>query len=142
MPLITCPDCGVITDLPQINRTADEFCPKCDYPLFWAQAAAGERPATRDGDENLRRLPGTGGRRTIGARSCDECGEHNALTATHCIRCGIEFDAPEIIEEPEPVVVVAPEPEPEPEPDRTWIWWLVALMVLLLIVTVLAIAFA
>ncbi|MDH3754122.1 MAG: zinc finger Ran-binding domain-containing protein [Acidimicrobiia bacterium] len=92
MPVITCPQCGVNADLPQLNRTADEFCVKCDYPLFWAPAATATEQTTESTDANLRRLPGTGGRRTIGSRSCPTCGENNPLTGTECIRCGNPLD--------------------------------------------------
>jgi uncharacterized paraquat-inducible protein A len=98
MPVITCPQCSLVTDLPVIQRSADEFCVKCDFPLFWASAATTVGPAVESTDANLRRLPGSGGRRTVGAKTCPTCGERNPLTGTHCIRCGnpLEIVEPEL----------------------------------------------
>lgn len=139
MPVITCPQCGRVRDLPEINRTADEFCQdeKCDFPLFWASAATATDAEFDDSDASMRRLPGTGGKRTVGAKACPHCGEHNPLTGTHCTRCG------------EALVVAAAElrgeylatPEPYAEQRmrdyRLAMWLLVALVAVLITLAVL-----
>ena len=123
MITITCPDCGNAALFESMRRGADEFCPNCDFPLFWAKT---DMPTGSVGDlvdATRRRLPGTGGRTTIGTRVCPECAELNRLSATHCIRCGADLGPPPPPEpEPEPVVVVmAPPPPPPPAP--TWPLW-------------------
>lgn len=130
MPDIVCPECSQVTSLVAIRRAAEEFCPQCDFPLFWAPNAV---PMATPGSSNattMRRLPGAAGRRQIGTQVCPSCGELNPLTETHCVRCTAEID-PKPVPPPEPVVVV-PEPEPEPVlvvPKRPWwIWLLVAAM--------------
>ena len=97
MPVITCPDCGMVTDIPLVNRTAEEFCVKCDFPLFWAGVSVGGPTHEHDTDANLRRLPGSGGKRALGTRSCPHCGELNELTAVICIRCNMDLDPKEVV---------------------------------------------
>jgi uncharacterized paraquat-inducible protein A len=129
---VTCPECGTVTDLPAIRRSADEFCQHCDYPLFWTPSAA---PVTVPGGNAataLRRLPGAGGRQRIGSKDCPECGELNPYGATACLRCGADLDPKPV----EPAVVVPATPEPQPEPElepaqaTPWWWWLVLVAVL------------
>lgn len=122
MPDIVCPECGHESSFVAIRRAADEFCPQCDYPLFWAPTAV---PMATPGSTNmatLRRLPGAGGRQRVGSKVCPECGELSPLTETHCIRCGADLDPkPEPVPEPEPIrEVVVPPPPPPPEPTRPW----------------------
>lgn len=138
VPVITCPQCQLVTDLPRIDRSADEFCTKCDFPLFWASAATADGPDVEATDANLRRLPGTGGRRTIGARACPTCGEHNPLTATHCLRCGNPMELPP--EELRGDYLPTPAPyEPDETPLRSWVMWsLAAVAVVLLVLLILA----
>lgn len=126
MITITCPDCGNAAMFETMRRGADEFCPNCDFPLFWAK---NDLPTGSLGglvDATRRRLPGAGGRATIGTRVCPECAELNRLSATHCIRCGADLDPPPPLPppepEPEPVVVVVP-PPPMPPPAPTWPLW-------------------
>ncbi|MCU1375300.1 MAG: hypothetical protein JWO68_2586 [Actinomycetia bacterium] len=141
---IMCPSCGTATELDRLSRTADEFCKKCDYPLFWAPVPT--TLATLGGEETaettLRRLPGAGGRRAVASVPCPTCAELNAPTSLVCHRCN------------GPMVLVEPEPEPEPEPElepmpapepitipdeRSNAWWWVALAVGLVLVTVLVV---
>lgn len=132
MPDIVCPECGHEASFVAIRRSSDEFCPQCDYPLFWAPAAV---PMATPGSSNLatlRRLPGAGGRQRVGSKVCPECGELNPVTETHCIRCGSDLDPkplPEPTPEPIRTVMLPPPPAPPPEPTRPW-WVIPALVVL------------
>lgn len=128
---VTCPDCGTTTRIDPSQRGASEFCPKCDYPLFWV---GGRSHATDDedgGDHALRRLPGTGGQVVVGHRVCPNCGELNPLGTRFCIRCSTDMDPPP---PPEPVIVAPPPPpapviEPRPLPNPPWWpWAIVALL--------------
>lgn len=129
MPDIVCPECGQPTHLVAIRRSADEFCTKCDYPLFWAPSAI---PMATPGASNLatlRRLPGAGGRQRVGSKVCPECGELNPLTETLCIRCTSELEPAPIVE-PEPVEeIVVPPPPPPPPPPQRWQWPVIAAIV-------------
>lgn len=126
MTTITCPDCGFQADFERMRRGADEFCPNCDFPLFWAKSDVPMGVLEEAADATRRRLPGAGGRLTIGSRTCPECTELNRLSATHCIRCGADLDPPPPPEPepiPEPIVVVVPPPPPPPAPAPTWPLW-------------------
>jgi uncharacterized paraquat-inducible protein A len=125
VPSLTCPGCGSVSDVERFDKVAEEFCPTCDYPLFWAVSpdvmiyANGEQA-----DTTLKRLPGAGGKRALASAACPTCAELNALDAETCQRCG----GPMVLAEPEPEPEPpAPEPEPEPEPEppkgNDWIWW-------------------
>lgn len=127
---IVCPECGHESSFVAIRRSSEEFCPQCDYPLFWAPSAV---PMATPGSTNtatLRRLPGAGGRHRVGSKVCPECGELSPLTETHCIRCGADLDPKPLPEpEPEPIrQVVVPPPPPPPEPTRPW--WVIPAIVL------------
>src|SRR5712671_2681741 len=91
MSSITCPDCATVVEIADMARTAREFCPACDYPLFWAiqavtpvAASGGSLP----GDGASRRLPGAAGRRPIASAACPTCAELNPVMAETCGRCG------------------------------------------------------
>lgn len=108
---IECPGCQVPTDLDRAEARAESFCPRCDYPLFWAvdeEHAVVERAGNGADqlDPTLRRRPGSAGRRAPG-EPCRACGELNLRRAVFCIRCGTELHPPP----PAP-----PEPEPAPAP--------------------------
>ena len=128
MSEITCPDCGMVLTFETVRRAADEFCPHCDYPLFWAPSNAPVAVSTVGSDATLRRLPGAGGRILVGTRVCPTCGEHNSLAAVVCIRCGSDMDPkePEPEPEPEPVMLQIPPPPPAPPPRRRWWPWALA----------------
>ena len=55
MAEIVCPECGQVTELPAIRRSADEFCRHCDYPLFWAPAAVPLTVSTETHEAMLRK---------------------------------------------------------------------------------------
>lgn len=127
--VVTCPECGQLATVDMARRQAEDFCRRCDFPLFWARGTV----ITPEGEESgasLRRLPGTVGRAATAALICPHCSEPNSPAAEICIRCALSLH-PVDIPEPEPVVVFAPipepEPEPEPEPGFDW-WWIVALV--------------
>ena len=125
---VTCPTCGTLAQLDEVNRDAQAFCRVCDYPLFWIRAAAtGEGEGGLAGDPGLRRLPGTAGLVTVATLSCWNCNEPNAITGIHCIRCGLELHPVPVFElppppppEPEPVVVPEPVPPKPPLIPREW----------------------
>jgi hypothetical protein len=124
---IACPECGLVTSLIAIRRAAEEFCPHCDYPLFWAPTAVPLAIGSAASDATLRRLPGAGGRVLIGTLVCPECGEHNPMSGVDCIRCNSPLFP--IYEEPQPEPPPPPLPPPPPPPAeaRSW-WWLVILL--------------
>jgi ribosomal protein S27AE len=70
---ITCPRCGTASQLAwPMRRSADEFCERCDYPLFWA-------PAFADRDVDLR---------------CPRCDHPNPAGSVYCNRCGEQVEKP------------------------------------------------
>ena len=125
MPEITCPECGHVASFDTVQRSADEFCPNCDYPLFWAPTNVPVAVGTAVSEATLRRLPGAGGRRVLGTKICPACGEHNLLNATVCIRCTADLEpkAPEPVVEPEPVLLQIPPPPTEVAKKRRWWPW-------------------
>jgi hypothetical protein len=142
-----CPICNTPTDADGRGRTADEFCAKCDFPLFWAPAPVTVASLEDEGaaETTLRRLPGAAGRRAVASIPCPHCHELNPPMVLVCHRC-------------EKPMVVAPEPEPEVEEDlepvqeepemipipdeRSNVVWWVALAIGLVFVTVLVILLA
>jgi hypothetical protein len=121
---VECPGCGLVLVGDSSPRpTAAWFCPRCDYPVFWAA------PPSNDGSNGQRRarrrLPGTGGRQALGASACWHCGEMNDLGITSCLRCAATLPKP-VPPEPEPVLVEVPMPVPVPEVVQTVTWPFVA----------------
>jgi len=139
MTVITCPDCGQVTSLDAVRHSADEFCTHCDFPLFWARPEGFASEAIDDTDVSRRRLPGTGGRLTVGHRPCPSCGEQNHISAVRCIRCKALMDPA-----PPPPMYVPPPPfyNPPVEPKSRWKWWywviIGAVVVAALVVVVIA----
>jgi hypothetical protein len=120
---VECPGCGHGVEIEPGRRSAELFCPRCDYPLFWVSPP---RPAEGDeetGDTVLRRLPGAAGIRLRATVPCPVCRELNAVIALLCLRCGADMH-PEPEPEPEPVPEPPPPPPPEPEPVVWWRVWL------------------
>jgi hypothetical protein len=136
---VTCPTCGTVTQLDDVNREAKAFCKVCDYPLFWIRSAGtgeGEGGATGDG---LRRLPGTAGLVTVATVSCWNCDERNPINAIYCIRCGLNLHpAPPVYEPPPPPPEALPAPTTEPIPVKKplippeWVPALIVATILLL----------
>ncbi len=125
--VVTCPECGQLATVDMARRQADDFCRRCDFPLFWARGTV-IAPEGAESGASLRRLPGTVGRAATAALICPHCSEPNSPAAEICVRCALSLH-PVDIPEPEPVVIAPPEPEPEPEPlpekNFDW-WWIVA----------------
>ncbi len=131
---ITCPDCGASAMVELTRRDALDFCPRCDFPLFWARDQVIFSEPIDSNDDALRRLPGTLGRVVIASSPCPHCNEPNLPTATLCVRCGLSLQASTPPAPPQLRPMALPEPAMEPledEPHRWWIWLLVLLTVLL-----------
>lgn len=133
---VTCPECGHVAEVTLNKRDSVDFCPQCDFPLFWtpAQIVLGDGARA---DESLRRLPGTGGRVTVASVPCPHCSESNSLSAITCVRCGLPMA---LAPEPPPPPPPAPAPAPVVVPQQgvpLWLWVLLgitAAMVLALVV--------
>jgi hypothetical protein len=149
MAMLTCPGCGSEVESDPRSKSSEAFCPKCDYPLFWARSAEGNEIIDSDtADTTLRRLPGAGGRQAIASAECPTCAELNLIDAQVCIRCG----GPMVLQatpEPEPEVELQLDPEPEPEPEyfdepkRDWRpWALLALLVVIAVVLLIVLLIA
>lgn len=149
MPRLSCPGCAAVVDLPDLNRSSEEFCPACDFPLFWA--GAGARP-DEEGSLALavRRRPGTAGHTLVATETCPECQELNKPTAVYCARCGAELHrrpAPvEPLADTEPATATTPynpplPPAPAPV-DASRPWWRGWLLVALLFFLLAAVAMA
>lgn len=121
--VVTCPECGQLATVDMARRQAEDFCRRCDFPLFWARGTV-IAPEGAESGASLRRLPGTVGRAATAALICPHCSEPNSPSAEICVRCALSLH-PVDIPEPEPVVIAPPEPEPEPEPlpERGFDWW-------------------
>lgn len=111
---VTCPECGTVADVSAGGRAASDFCPACDYPLFWARATTAPAAGSVTDDARLR-APGTGGTTTASSLPCPACGEQNPPAGVTCLRCAADLrpappPAPEPVPPPVPVVVHAPAP--------------------------------
>jgi hypothetical protein len=143
----TCPTCGTVSYLEELNREADAFCRVCDYPLFWSR---GERVlgGGEGGSVGLRRLPGTAGRVDVATIDCPACQEPNPVARSICIRCGAELrpappPPPPPPLPPPPPPRPLPQPEPVVVPERSWVWlWVLlgvaAVVAIVLLVVLLA----
>ncbi|WP_244930179.1 hypothetical protein [Nocardioides sp. W7] len=133
---VICPECGTSATITINRREAEDFCRRCDFPLFWTPAAIVLDTSSGPASDALRRLPGTAGRVTVGKLDCPHCRESNPVTETHCLRC--QGDLHPVFAAPPAPPVLAPPPDPEPEPDpvqRTpwWVWAGIALTLVLAI---------
>jgi hypothetical protein len=137
---VVCPECGTTATITVNRREAEDFCRRCDFPLFWTPAAIVLDTSSGPSSDALRRLPGTAGRVTVGKLDCPHCRESNPVTETHCLRCQGDLH-PVIAPPPAPPVALPPPPAPEPapEPDPVtpwWVWAVIALTALLAIALV------
>ncbi len=134
---VVCPECGSVAEVTLNRRESGDFCPRCDYPLFWVR---GEVLLDRTGaEESLRRLPGTAGRVSVGSATCPTCAEANKVDAVTCLRCGgpMVLPAAPVVQAPPPPPPPAPAPEPEPERGDQWLWVVAGISAALLVVVVL-----
>ena len=120
---VVCPECGTTATITVNRREAEDFCRRCDFPLFWTPAAIVLDTSSGPASDALRRLPGTAGRVTVGKLACPHCQESNPVTNTHCVRC--QGDLHPVLPPPPPAPVALPAPvEPEePEPEDGLPWW-------------------
>lgn len=109
---VECPGCGLVVVGSDPRASAEWFCPRCDYPLFFARKPAPPEPdGARKGAR--RRLPGVKGRAPVAAGTCWNCGEWNEAGVTACLRCAATLPKPtppqlgpfETVEVPEPELV-------------------------------------
>ncbi|MEI5671628.1 MULTISPECIES: hypothetical protein [unclassified Nocardioides] len=136
---VVCPECGTVATITVNRREAEDFCRRCDFPLFWTPAAIVLDTSSGPSSDALRRLPGTAGRVTVGKLDCPHCRESNPVTETHCLRCQGDLH-PVLPPAPLPPPVLAPPPEPEPVPEKSTPWLLyvgIGLTVLLAIALIL-----
>lgn len=126
---VVCPECGTAATITLNRREAEDFCRRCDFPLFWTPSAIVLDTTGGAASDALRRLPGTAGRVTVGKLDCPHCAESNPVVNTHCVRCQGDLHPVAL---PAPVAPVAPlpPPEPEPEPEQRTPWWVWAGIVL------------
>lgn len=128
---VTCPECGTVTRVRGDRRLASDFCPTCDYPLFWAHPTRTDEAPQESGDDARWRAPGASGSVVASTLACPVCSELNLPTAVTCVRCGSPMTpppppVPAPPPAPAPVVVIQPPPPPAPcgHPDT---WWVVVL---------------
>ena len=117
---VDCPGCGLAVVGESPRPTAAWFCPRCDFPLFWASEPPPVTPPSR---RARRRLPGTGGTVVVGGGSCWHCGEMNEPGVVECIRCAATLPKPV---PPAVPVVEVPVPVRTPVPVRMVTWPYVA----------------
>jgi predicted RNA-binding Zn-ribbon protein involved in translation (DUF1610 family) len=135
--LVNCPECGTAAMIEPTRRDAQDFCSRCDFPLFWRKSQLVLMDAQDTGGASTRRLPGTVGRAAAASVPCPHCTEPNLPVAVVCIRCG----EPMQIVAPPPPPPPAPLPEPvlvpeaivEPERERIWMWVVLAIATALLV---------
>ncbi|HWJ86123.1 MAG TPA: hypothetical protein VNR62_11880 [Cellulomonas sp.] len=128
--VVTCPECGSVAHVRSGQRLASDFCPTCDYPLFWAKPTTADAETQESVDARWR-APGASGTAALSTLACPACSELNLPTAVTCVRCGASMTPPPPPVEPPPpapapVVVVQAPPQQVPcnHPDT---WWVVVL---------------
>lgn len=72
---IVCPECGTASAVALARRDADDFCPTCDYPLFWARPQDRTVPPQDGPDDARRRSPGASGALLLATVPCPVCEE-------------------------------------------------------------------
>ena len=133
--VIPCPECGTPSAIHTDQRLATDFCPTCDYPLFWARPSVAPAGVEGRTDDALRRAPGASGTATPATLACPVCNELNLPNAAVCVRCGADMNPPPPPPPPpppapQPVIIVQPPPPPEPcGHPRTWVVVLVTALV-------------
>ncbi len=130
--VIVCPECGTPSPVALSRRDSHDFCPNCDYPLFWARPQDRTDDGQQGVDDARRRSPGASGALLLATVPCPACSELNLPSAVVCIRCGADMvppppPAPVPVPMPVPVVVAPPPREPEPPLRFPW-WWYLAML--------------
>lgn len=129
---LVCPGCSVPATVTLSRRDADDFCPRCDYPLFWARREDAVGGPDGDVEAARRRSPGTAGADRLVSVPCPACAELNVPGEEWCQRCGADMTPP-----PPPLPVPVPLPEPEaavvparePDPGEPFpLLWLVGML--------------
>lgn len=125
---VRCPECGTITAISAGGRAATDFCPSCDYPLFWVSTRELAASTDAESDDALYRAPGTSGTTAASAIACPACGERNPPSGQLCLRCSADLHpaplpVPEPPSPPEPVIVFE---APAIVQCSHWPSWLVA----------------
>lgn len=136
---VTCPECGQTSEVTLTRRDSVDFCPRCDFPLFWTPAEIQLGDDRQASAESLRRLPGMGGKVSVASTPCPHCREANTLNAVTCVRCGGTM----VVEARPPVVVAAPAPPPPaplPKPRTPWWVWVIGFLTAALVVALVAYA--
>ena len=82
---ITCPTCGRVAELETIRMAADEFCPTCDFPLFWVSDQP--RPSRDDHPVDRRTVQGDPSEPASTEVTCPRCG-----IAAHVHTAGVTAD--------------------------------------------------
>ena len=113
--VLACPECGTVSTVHADRRLATDFCPTCDYPLFWARPSAGADVGDGPSDDALRRAPGASGNAVDATLACPACNELNVSKAVVCVRCGSPMDPPPPpppppLPVPAPVIIMQPAP--------------------------------
>jgi len=107
---LECPGCGLIVVGSDPRPSAEWFCPRCDYPLFFMTKPAPPEPDVERRTVR-RRLPGVRGRVPTAAGPCWNCGEWNEAAVATCLRCAASLPKP-VPPQPGPFETLeAPEPE-------------------------------
>jgi len=110
---VTCPECGTVSLTSPGGRLASDFCPTCDFPLFWARRSPDVVAGADWSPDALRRAPGVAGTLSVATVACPVCRELNLPEARVCARCGADMRpvvvAPAAAPAPQPVVVVREE---------------------------------
>lgn len=139
---LSCPSCNTSVSIDPARRDAEGFCPRCDYPLFWAEGQRRAPDSESDGS-SLRRLPGTAGRHALAAFPCPNCTEPNPPANETCLRCGAELRPAPLPPPPPPAPepVVAPVVEPVVVERTNWWPYIVAAVVAVALIVLMLLAF-
>lgn len=138
MSALLCPRCGTEHDAAVEGRSADDFCPSCDYPLFFAAipAPAPAPAAEAEAPPPPPTAPTTATATTepvpvvvpAALRPCPACTEPNDVATVFCVTCGHAVDAdPGPLFDPEP----ADFPPPPTPSSAAFVLSLLALLVAL-----------
>lgn len=76
------------------RKSASEFCPQCDYPMFWALEVMAVTAKSKAGPAEQQPKPEpTETPHPVTKQRCS-CGEFNAAMATYCNFCGTNLLGP------------------------------------------------